>query len=164
MTMAMHKSELLDQRAGNSCVGEFSLVWRAGVHIVLVCLFTLWASTASAADALTCEMPSATLKWREFQCPLMATGKSQQLRFKVDFAGSHDDTELSMTLTLDGVPVVCRPGSRTWLNGEDGNVSLECHFELDGTVGTKKVLGARVNIWHAQLVGLELRVVPPSEK
>jgi hypothetical protein len=130
------------------------MVWRAGVAVV--CLFSVWAGTACAAELLACETQSANWKRREFRCPLTAKENGQQLRFKADFAGSHDDTQLSMTLTLDGAPVACSRDSKTWLSGEDGNVSLDCHFVLDGTAGTKRTLVATVNIWHAQIVAVEL--------
>ena len=130
------------------------MVWRAGIAVVF--LFTLWTGTARAAEALTCETQSAHWKWRELRCPLTASGNGQQLRFKVDFSGSHDDTQLSMTLTLDGVPVACGRDSQTSLNGVEGSVSLECHLVLDGEAGAKRMLGATANIWHAQFVAAEL--------
>lgn len=130
------------------------MVWRAGIAAVL--LFTVWTGTACAAEVSTCETQSAHWKGREFRCPLTASGIGQQLLFKVDFSGSHDDTQLSMTLTLDGEPVACGRDSQTSLNGVDGSVSLQCHLVLDGAAGTQRMLGATVNIWHAQFVTVEL--------
>lgn len=130
------------------------MVFRIGVTVV--CLFAMGFGTAFAADVLSCELQSADRKRREYRCPLTAKGSEQQLRFKADFTGSHDDTQLSMSLTLDGVPVICSRDSKTWLNGEDGNVSLDCNIALNGSVGTKQILGATVNIWHAELVVVEL--------
>ena len=130
------------------------MVWRAGRAVVF--LFTVWTGTACAAEALICETKSAHWKGRAFQCPLTASGNGQQLLFKVDFSGSHDDTQLSMTLTLDGEPVACGRDSQTALNGVDGSVSLACHLVLDGTAGTQRMLGATVNIWHAQFMAVEL--------
>ena len=114
------------------------------------------AAPACAEEVLACETQSVNFKKREFRCPLTAKGNGQQLRFKADFAGSHDDTQLSMTLTLDGAPVACGKNSKTWLNGEDGNVSLDCQLVVDGTAGTQRTLVATVNIWHAQIVAVEL--------
>ena len=130
------------------------MVWRVGMAVV--CLFALWTGTAGAEEILTCEMQAANWKRREFRCPLIANGNAQQMRFKVDFVGSHDDTQLSMTLTLDGAPVACGKNSKTWVNGEDGNVSLDCQLFVDGTAGTQRTLVATVNIWHAQMVAVEL--------
>lgn len=112
-----------------------------------------------AEDVLACETKSVNFKRREYRCPLTANGREQQMRFKADFSGSHDDTQLSMNLTLDGLPVSCRKGSKTWLKGEDGeegDVSLECHLVLEGAAGTKKILRATVNIYHAEFVGVKL--------
>ena len=109
-----------------------------------------------AEDVLACETQSVNFKRREYRCPLTANGREQQMRFKADFSGSHDDTQLSMNLTLDGLSVSCRKGSKTWLNGEDGDVSLECNFVLNGATGTKKMLQAIVNVYHAEFVGIKL--------
>jgi hypothetical protein len=87
---------------------------------------------------------------------LKANGSGQKIRFKADFSGSHDDTQLSIFLSLDGLPVTCGKGSKTWLNGEDGDVSLECHLVLDGAAGTQKMLHATVNLYHAEFVGVKL--------
>ena len=130
------------------------MVWRAGV--VFVCLFAVGAGTACAAEVLACETQSVAWDRREYRCPLTANSNPRQLRFKADFAGSHDDTDVSMTLTLDGVPVACSKGSKTSLYGEDGDVSLECYLAVDGTAGTKRMLGAAVRFRHAQFVAVEL--------
>jgi hypothetical protein len=114
------------------------------------------AGPVYAQDALVCETQSVNFKKREYRCQLTANGLKQQLSFKANFSGSHDDTQLSMNLNLDGMPVSCSKGSKTWLNGEDGDVSLECNFVLDGTKGTKKMLRATVNIYHAEFVGIKL--------
>jgi hypothetical protein len=76
--------------------------------------------------------------------------------FKADFSGSHDDTRLSMALSLDDVPVACSQNSKTSLLAEDGNVSLECHFVPGGAPGTKTMLAAVIQIWHAQLDAITL--------
>jgi len=130
------------------------MVWRAGAAII--CLFAMGAGTACAAEELTCQTHATNWKWREFRCPLKIDREGQQMRFKADFSGSHDDTRLSMTLSLDGVPAACSQNSKTSLIGEDGNVSLECHFVPGGTLGTERMLGAIVQIWHAQLDAITL--------
>ena len=117
------------------------------------------AGSAYAEDALACEAQLVNFKRREYRCLLTANGGGQPIRFKADFAGSHDDTQLSISLTLDDLPVTCSKGSKTWLNGEDGeagDVSLECQFVLDGTAGTQRTLRAVVNIYHAGFLGIQL--------
>jgi hypothetical protein len=128
---------------------------RAWINILFLAIAAT-AGPAFAEDTLACETQSVNFKKREYRCPLTANGRGQQIRFKADFSGSHDDTQLSMHLSLDGLPVTCSKGSKTWLNGEDGDVSLECNFVLDGAAGTKKMLRATVNVYHAEFVGLKL--------
>jgi len=128
---------------------------RAWINIIFLAIAAS-AGPAWAEDALACETQSVNFKKREYRCPLTATGSAQQIRFKANFSGSHDDTQLSMNLSLDGLPVSCDKSSKTWLNGEDGDVSLECNFVFDAAAGTKKILRATVNIYHAEFVGIKL--------
>jgi hypothetical protein len=139
--MAGKKGPLMNKRA-----------WISSIFLAIAAT----ASPAYAEDVMACEAQSVNFKRREYRCPLTANGREQQIRFKADFSGSHDDTELSMNLSFDGLPVSCRKGSKTWLNGEDGNVSLECYFVLDGAAGTKRMLRAMVNVYHAEFVGIKL--------
>jgi hypothetical protein len=154
MTLLLKKTILAGQRAGVLGALRSSMLWRLGAAIF--CLFFMGAGTASAAEGLTCETHATNWKWLEFRCPLTIDKQGQQMLFKADFSGSHDDTRLSMTLSLDGVPVACSQNSKTSLLGEDGNVSLECYFSLDGTLGAKRMLGVLIQIWHAQLDAIKL--------
>lgn len=125
--------------------------------VIMICASILAvASPAHAEDVLACETQSVNFKVREYRCPLTANGSARPIKFKADFTGSHDDTQLSMTLRLDGLPVTCGKGSKTWLNSEDGDVSLECHLVIDGVAGTQSMLSAIVNFYHAELVGVKL--------
>ncbi len=131
---------------------------RAWIKIFFLAIVAA-AGPVYAEDALACEAQSVNFKKREYRCPLTANASAQNLRFKADFAGSHDDTQLSISLSLDGLPVTCGKGSKTWLNGEDGetgDVSLECQFVLDGAAGSQRMLRAVINIYHAGFVGFQL--------
>jgi hypothetical protein len=131
---------------------------RVGINIIFLSMVAM-AGPAYAEVALACETQSVTFKKREYRCPLKANGSGQKIRFKADFSGSHDDTQLSISLSLDGLPVTCGKGSKTWLKGEDGeegDVSLECHLVLDGAAGTQRMLRATVNMYHAEFVGVKL--------
>ena len=128
---------------------------RAWLNIIFLSIAAT-AGPAYAEDVLACETLSVHFKKREYRCPLTAKANAQHIRFKADFSGSHDDTQLSISLSLDGLPVTCGKGSKTWLNGEDGDVSLECHLVLDGAAGTQKMLHATVNLYHAEFVGVKL--------
>ena len=155
MTPLGQKNILSGQRADVLGALRSGRLWRLAA--ALICLFFMGAGTACAAEGLTCETHATNWKWQEFRCPLTVNSEAQQpMLFKADFSGSHDDTRLSMNLSLDGVPVACNQNSKTSLLGEDGNVSLECHFALDGTPGTKRMLGVLIQIWHAQLDAIKL--------
>jgi hypothetical protein len=154
MTLSSHKNKPANRRAGVSGACRSSKVWRAVAAII--CWFVMGAGTPCAAESLTCETYASNWKWQEFRCPLTIDKQGQPMLFKADFSGSHDDTRLSMTLSLDGVPLACSQNSKTSLMGEDGSVSLECHFALDGSPGTKRMLGVLIQIWHAQLDAIKL--------
>jgi hypothetical protein len=154
MTLSLKKNKLTNRPAGVSGTWRSSLVWRAGAAII--CWFAMGVSTACAAEVLTCERHAVNWKWQEFRCPVTINTEGQKMLFKADFSGSHDDTRLSMALSLDGVPVACGQNSKTSLLAEDGNVSLECHFVPGGAPGTKTMLAAIIQIWHAQLDAITL--------
>jgi hypothetical protein len=143
------------QYAGVAGEKESSMNKRAWIYIIFFAIAAT-AGPTYAEETLACETQSVNFKKREYRCPLTANGLGRQISFKANFSGSHDDTQLSMNLNLDGLPVSCSKGSKTWLNGEDGDVSLECKFVLDGAKGTKKMLRATVNIFHAEFVGIKL--------
>ena len=154
MTRILKTNKLAYQPGGVCVAWRPSMVWRAAA--AMICLFAMGAGTAFAEEVLTCQTHATNWKWQEFRCPLTINKEGQKMLFKADFSGSHDDTRLSMTLSLDGVPVACSQNSKTSLLGEDGNVSLECHFAPSGTRGTKRMLGAVIQIWHAQLDAIKL--------
>jgi hypothetical protein len=89
-------------------------------------------------------------------CPLPAASTDRRYRFKVDFAGGHDDTMAAIALTANGEPIACGEGSKTRLMGEDGDVSLECRFRLSGTFRESTDIGAVIKWSHAQYVGFSL--------
>ena len=117
-------------------------------------LVLLFAPLLAHAGKLPCDVPEQPGDVREAQCAIAATDRAQALSFKVLFAGGHDDTSASMTLKLDGQPMTCDPGSKTRLFAEDGNVFLECRFQLPA--GKPHALGADVVWSHAQYTAIEL--------
>lgn len=102
-----------------------------------------------------CDSQSAGGDLIEFKCPLEATGAAQRFRVKANLAGSHDDTTASITSTLNDAPIVCDAGSKTQLMGEDGDVSLECKFQIMEKSGTKLLLGVSLLWSHAQFTSTE---------
>jgi hypothetical protein len=124
--------------------------------ISALCLAT-WAlagpaSVHAAEDQLRCEAHTEGGDLINFTCPVTGTGAAQRLRLSADFGGSHDDTTMSLKATLDGEPVECDPGSKTSSRFEDGEVRLECSFQLTAIRGTTRQLAITLLWNHAQLV------------
>lgn len=145
----------LCQYAGLTGAKESAMDKRVWISIIFSAIATT-ASSAYAENVLACDTQSVNFKKREYRCALTANGRDQQIQFKADFSGSHDDTQLSMNFSMDGLPVSCSKSSKTWLNGEDGDVSLECNFVLNGAAGTQRMLHATVNFYHAEFVAIKL--------
>lgn len=93
----------------------------------------------------------------DFQCPFVATGALQRLRFKADFLGSHDDTSGSLAAQLNGAPLVCAKGSATQLTGESGEVSLDCRLQAEEKAGAKLLLGVTLKWFHARYNDADFR-------
>lgn len=115
-------------------------------------LCALFAAPASAAPPAQPGCTALTQTWQsvELACPLEAAAP-RRWRFAADFSGSHDDTELSLTPTLDGKPLACEPGSKTESNGEDGEVMLECRIALPPSAGG--ALRMQLRWYHATYLG-----------
>lgn len=138
---------------------EGALRWLATVALALPLPLPALAEsdrTAQAEGQPSCEAQALRGDRREVRCTLRATSARQRFRFLASFAGSHDDTTLSMTPTLDGAPLVCGPGSRTRLEGEDGDVTLECSFTLADTGRAEQALSVLLVWYHARYTGFEL--------
>jgi hypothetical protein len=110
------------------------------------------AAGAPGEENLACKSQWSGGDFVQFSCPLPARGTEGRWRFKADFAGGHDDTSASMTVTLDNVPLDCDAGSKTRLFGEDGDVSLACSFRVRGDIGAQPVFGVALLWSHAQYV------------
>lgn len=89
-------------------------------------------------------------------CALSVNEAAQTYRFKADFSGSHDDTSVRISPTLDGVPVQCGAGSRTVSNFETGDVTLACRFRVEPKAGAQQVLGVTIFWSHADPAGYAL--------
>ncbi len=93
---------------------------------------------------------------RDITCAVKAPSAAQRLRFKAHFSGSHDDTTAAMALTLDGAPLACDPGSKTYLEGEDGDVALECRFSIAPGASATRSVRALLSWHHAEYTRFEL--------
>jgi hypothetical protein len=127
---------------------------RRATSIPIFILLGLASATAQAKPQ--CESTTFGGDHRDIKCPLTASGATQSFRFKANFSGGHDDTSARMTATLDGAPLACAQGSKTSLFGEDGDVSLECRFALEGKAGTSRILGVTLLWSHAQYTDFAL--------
>jgi hypothetical protein len=113
---------------------------------------------AAPAPAVPCVAQPSAGDLKNVSCRLPAATTTGRFRFKADFSGGHDDTMASIALTLNGEPLECAPGSKTRLMGEDGDVFLECRFDI--APSTQSQLVAVTIRWsHAQYEGFDLASV-----
>lgn len=122
----------------------------------LLALAVLAAGPAASAEPVTCESLTPRNERREIGCALRAPTAAQHFRFKAHFSGSHDDTTAALKLTLDGAPLACDPGSKTYLEAEDGDVTLECRFSIAPGGGTTRSVRALLSWHHAEYTRFEL--------
>ncbi len=138
-----------------------SLQWVAAFLI----LFISSGAEVDAADAATAK-PSAQCDSRapefgdkrDVTCVFAASNADQHLLFRVKFLGSHDDTVLSMSASLNQQPLTCDPGSKMSSRFEDGEISLECRFSVKAGAGPKQVLEMAIEWTHAQYSEYQLTV------
>ena len=114
------------------------------------CLVAAFAAASSAAADPPCKAHPGFGDVLDVECRVDA---SQRYVFKVDFAGGHDDTSASMSLSMGEQPLACEPGSKTSLFGEDGEVSLTCAFRPAQEGG---LMRASVRWSHARYTGFDL--------
>jgi hypothetical protein len=135
---------------------------RPCVHTLTMRTLLTWATWATIAgpaaafEPAACESLTPRNERREITCALKTPTSTQRLRFKAHFSGSHDDTTAAMNLTLDGAPLACEPGSKTYLEAEDGDVALECRFSIAPGSGAKRSVRALISWHHAEYTRFEL--------
>lgn len=129
-------------------------VLRRGQQVLAAALACL--PLAGVAWAERCEVAAARGNSLDVVCALSVNEAAQTYRFKADFSGSHDDTSVRISPTLDGVPVQCGEGSRTVSNFETGDVTLACRFRVEPKVGAQQVLGVTIFWSHADPAGYAL--------
>ena len=112
-------------------------------------------ASAKAAEPSACAARLVLPESQDVRCPLDPSALGRPMRFVAQFTGSHDDTRLGLTATLDGRPLICAPGSRTSLVAEDGEVSLDCRFRIDPRT-TQPVLEVALSVHHAQYLSAEV--------
>jgi hypothetical protein len=110
----------------------------------------------AASLLVACAVESGPGDVVNINCPLDGSATTQSLRFKAHFSGGHDDTRASLTARLNDQSLACDDGSKTELEGEEGEISLECRFSLSAGAGTKHVLSVQVRWHHAQYTNFAL--------
>lgn len=120
----------------------------------LVCLgwmgFAQADATAGKVTSDLCKVDTELGDRREISCAIPRVGSARQYRFVVRFSGGHDDTRAWMTLKLNEQALACEPGSKIELEGEEGDVSLECTFTVPAHLDGGHRLGVYVQWHHAQ--------------
>jgi hypothetical protein len=115
------------------------------------------AAAAERADRSgDCASTGGSSGSRQVECRFDRAEGATSYRFLARFSGGHDDTVASLEAALDGAPDACGPDSKTYLVGEDGDVSLHCTIAPVDRAGASKVLRVVVRWSHAEFVGFEL--------
>lgn len=130
--------------------------------MMLGCAFfgtpALAAETTAGGDTnlSKCDEQAAGGDRRNIVCSITDSMSERRVQFIAKFSGGHDDTMASMSLSFDGAPLTCDPGSKTDLMGEDGDVILECKFFIAPNSGKARVLRAEVKWSHTEYSGFDL--------
>ena len=122
---------------------------RAFARGALLVLAAVACGPASAADPATCAARSVPTDSQVVTCTFGPSTVRRSVRFVAQFVGSHDDTRLALTATLDGKPLECEAGSTTSLSAEDGQVSLVCRFAVE-PAASSPLLEVALSVHHAQ--------------
>jgi hypothetical protein len=95
----------------------------------------------------------------EVKCPLAAADKPIRYAFSAHFSGGHDDTHAWLSAKLNDAPLICSEGSKTELEGEEGEVSLVCLFTVAAGSEPPHQLTVQVQWRHAQYARFELEML-----
>jgi hypothetical protein len=110
------------------------------------------ANPSATRQPLRCEPPRLAWDRMSVLCHL-DPAEVRRVRFRIHLTGSHDDTNASMEVAIGDAPVACDAGSKTSTEGEDGDVTLDCQFNVSGKQGAATTLRALARWFHAQFVG-----------
>jgi hypothetical protein len=134
------------------------------IAAIIAPISSQWALIALADPGRTKQEPLCESRVPEFgdmrnvTCVFTASGSNQHVSFKVRFLGSHDDTQLSMTSSLNKQPLTCGPGSKTSSRFEDGEITLECRFSVKAKADSRQTLEMGIVWTHAQYDDFEITV------
>ncbi len=131
----------------------------ASIRVLLASCIVVLPASATAETAGRCVAVRVPTDSQDVTCPLDPSTIGRPLRFVAEFAGSHDDTRLTLAATLGGEPLTCAEGSRTTLFAEDGVVQLDCRFRVAKPVSDGAALPplkVTLTVHHAQYVSASL--------
>lgn len=150
--MATNRTRSAGPRSRSSLFAHLSRAARSTISSIAAVLTSMCAMTPTASAAVPepqCEVETTAGDAREFACTLGERADTRRFRIEAGFSGSHDDTVLDMTATLDGKPVACAEGSTTHSQGVDGDIALVCRFDLKAEA-TASVLRVKLRWRHAE--------------
>lgn len=126
----------------------------------LFCIALLGSIAGTSQANTACHTEQARHDRVEVRCT-WPTG-AQGLRFDAHLAGSHDDTEATLTATLNGTPLSCASGSKTTIDGskDEGDVTLSCHLAPPPAATGSAQLRFQLRWYHARYTGFELKAAP----
>lgn len=110
----------------------------------------LSAPGALAAAEPECRIEAQTRNTKTVVCNIPFADSPQQFEFVASFSGSHDDTELALQPALDDRSLACGAGSKLESTFEDGDITLNCRFEVSGKVGGHAQFRTRIRWHHAE--------------
>lgn len=105
---------------------------------------------AQAATAPRCDVVDQTYDSKDVLCTIPSGPQAINYGFTARFSGGHDDTQALIRPQLNGVAATCDTGSKLNLFGEDGNVSLYCHFAVPAAPASDTQLRVHIHWSHAE--------------
>lgn len=127
----------------------------AALLLQFLALFAPYAAGA-ASLAVPCVSANATFGAAELVCAIPQQPHLHRLRFKLPFAGVHDDSSAGMAATLDGAPVACTVDSRPQIRGEAEGDTLSCDMAIESATAPRE-LRLQLVWFHAEPGDYSLR-------
>ena len=126
--------------------------------LLLAQLSPMAGATPAVSAASVCQSAAPNDEEATAVCALPVSLAGKNVRFKARFLGSHDDSKVSIrSVTLNGMPVTCRTGSKTESSFEDGVVTLDCGFGVPAAPAGDPIK-VQMSLHHLQLDLTELVV------
>ena len=132
--------------------------WLPLLLLLLNQLSPVAGATPAVSAASVCQSAAPNDEEATAVCALPVSLAGKNVRFKARFLGSHDDSKVSIrSVTLNGMPVTCRTGSKTESSFEDGEVTLDCGFGVPAAPAGDPIK-VQMSLHHLQLDLTELVV------